>query len=79
MAITAIPGLLQNTPAETNAPAAHPPQPAVNAPADTVQLTVAEHVYQLYTQGQQVSQIAAALNLSVDAVNNYLNISNNAA
>jgi DNA-binding NarL/FixJ family response regulator len=32
-------------------------------------------VYQLYNQGQQVSQIAASLSLPVETVNNYLGIS----
>lgn len=68
----------------SNAPAAPPPQPTANAPsasggADTVQLTVAQRVYQLYNQGQQISQIASALSLSVDSVNSYLNITNTAA
>jgi DNA-binding NarL/FixJ family response regulator len=44
--------------------------------SDTVQLTEAQQVYQLYNQGMQVSQIASSLSLSVAAVNSYLNISN---
>jgi DNA-binding NarL/FixJ family response regulator len=51
------------------APAANP-----NSGADTVQLSVAQQVYQLYNQGQKVSEIASALSLSVAAVNSYLNL-----
>ena len=40
--------------------------------ADTVRLTVAQQVYQLYNQGQAVSQIASHLSLTVSAVNGYL-------
>jgi DNA-binding CsgD family transcriptional regulator len=43
--------------------------------ADTVQLTEAQQVYQLYNQGQRVSQIASSLSLSQAAVNGYLNLS----
>jgi DNA-binding NarL/FixJ family response regulator len=48
-------------------------QPSSNS-ADSVTLTVAEQVYQLYNQGQQVSQIATSLSLPVTTVNNYLGI-----
>jgi len=51
-----------------------PPQQTTNNNAYTVQLSEAQQVYQLYNQGQQVPQIAATLNLSVSAVNNYLGI-----
>jgi DNA-binding NarL/FixJ family response regulator len=50
-------------------------QPVANVEGDTVQFTVSQRVYQLHTQGQRVSQIASALNLSEAAVNSYLNIS----
>jgi DNA-binding NarL/FixJ family response regulator len=50
-------------------------QPVANVEGDTVQLTVSQRIYQLHTQGQRVSQIATALNLSEAAVNSYLNIS----
>jgi len=40
--------------------------------ADTVRLTEAQQVYQLYNQGQAVSQIASNLSLTVSAVNGYL-------
>jgi DNA-binding CsgD family transcriptional regulator len=43
-------------------------------PADTVQLTEVQQVYQLYNQGQRISQIASALDLSIESVNNYLGI-----
>jgi DNA-binding NarL/FixJ family response regulator len=51
-------------------------QPAASSTGYTVQLSEAQQVYQLYNQGQQVSQIAATLNLSVAAVNTYLGIAN---
>ena len=46
-------------------------QPTVSS-ADTVKLTVAQQVDQLYNQGQAVSQIASNLSLTVSAVNGYL-------
>jgi DNA-binding NarL/FixJ family response regulator len=49
-------------------------QPATRG-SDTVQLTEAQQVYQLYNQGYPVTQIASTLSLSVAAVNSYLNIS----
>lgn len=51
-------------------------QPAPAVAADTVQLTEAQQVYQLYNQGQRVSQIATSLNLTQKAVDSYLNLSN---
>jgi DNA-binding NarL/FixJ family response regulator len=56
--------------------AAQAPQPTANIPTDTVHLTEAQQVGQLYNQGHSVPQIAFSLNLSVQAVNSYLNISN---
>jgi DNA-binding NarL/FixJ family response regulator len=50
-------------------------QPVANAGEDTVQLTEAQQVYQLYNQGQRVSQIASSLSLTEAAVNSYLNLS----
>jgi hypothetical protein len=64
--------------AQGNQPAARPPQPAAQRETDTVQLTVAQRVFQLHNQGQQVPQIASTLNLPVAEVNNYLNVSNKA-
>jgi DNA-binding NarL/FixJ family response regulator len=43
--------------------------------ADTVRLSESQQVYQLYNQGQRISQIAANLSLTVSAVNSYLGIS----
>ena len=40
--------------------------------ADSVRLTEAQQVYQLYNQGQAVSQIASNLSLTENAVNGYL-------
>jgi DNA-binding NarL/FixJ family response regulator len=40
--------------------------------ADTVRLTEAQQVYQLYNQGRAVSQIASNLSLTENAVNGYL-------
>jgi DNA-binding CsgD family transcriptional regulator len=42
---------------------------------DTVKLTVAQQVYDLYIQGQTVPQIATGLNLTVELVNSYLGLS----
>jgi len=62
-----------------------PTPPAVNTPTntasadtlpqDTVELSAAQRVYQLYVQGLPVPQIAAQLGLSVAEVNSYLGIS----
>jgi hypothetical protein len=46
-----------------------------NEPTDTVQLTSAQQVYNLYNEGQSVPQIAFSLNLPVPVVNGYLGIS----
>jgi hypothetical protein len=54
--------------------AARNPQPTRNNSGDTVTLTESEHVYQLYNQGQQVSQIATSLSLPIEVVNSYLGI-----
>jgi DNA-binding NarL/FixJ family response regulator len=59
--------------ASNAAPAARP-QPATKAATDTVELTEAQRVYQLYNQGQKVAQIATSLSLSEAAVNGYLNL-----
>jgi DNA-binding NarL/FixJ family response regulator len=65
-------------PAVANAPAkpapAQRPQPTANASADTVRLSETQQVYQLYNQGQAVTQIASNLSLSVSEVNSYLGI-----
>ncbi len=45
-----------------------------NVPADTVTLTEAQQVYNLYNQGQTVPQISSSLSLPVSTVNNYLGI-----
>lgn len=55
-------------------PAQQPPQQPANNGGDTVKLSESQQVIQLYNQGQQVSQIAANLNLSVQEVNTYLGI-----
>jgi DNA-binding NarL/FixJ family response regulator len=60
-----------NSAAQTAQPARATVQPAV-----TVRLSQSQQVYQLYNQGQGVSQIAANLSLSVTAVNSYLGIAN---
>ncbi len=52
------------------------PARATVQPAVTVKLSQSQQVYQLYNQGQRVSQIAANLSLSVTAVNSYLGIAN---
>jgi DNA-binding NarL/FixJ family response regulator len=58
----------------TKAAAAQPARQPANAAADTVQLSESQQVYQLYNQGQAVSQIASSLSITVDAVNSYLGI-----
>jgi DNA-binding NarL/FixJ family response regulator len=55
--------------------AAQPTQPTTNTSADTVRLSESQQVYQLYNQGQRISQIASNLSLTVSAVNSYLGIS----
>ena len=55
---------------------AAPKDQPVFVPPDHVNLTETQQVYQLYNQGQRVSQIASNLSLSVEAVNSYLNIAN---
>jgi DNA-binding NarL/FixJ family response regulator len=76
----ASPGNNNNAAAANPQPAQNPPaaqvQPPVDYNADTVTLTLADQVYQLYNQGQSVSEIALTLRMSVDAVNNYLGITN---
>lgn len=66
--------------ATANAPSndapAQPAQAAANASTDTVKLSEAQQIYQLYNQGQSVSQISTSLSLSVAAVNSDLNLSN---
>ena len=83
MSITATTGLASLEAAAANAPsnaadaqAEQAPAPGADSGEDTVQLTVSQQVYQLYNQGQQVSQIAASLNLTVAAVNSYLSLLN---
>ncbi len=66
-----------------NAPSATASQPPVqqqapqptNTSTDTVTLTEAQQVYNLYNQGQTVPQISSSLSLPVSTVNNYLGIS----
>jgi DNA-binding NarL/FixJ family response regulator len=49
-----------------------PTNQQTSSSADTVRLTEAQRVYQLYNQGQAVSQIASNLSLTENAVNGYL-------
>lgn len=79
MGITATPSV-GTAAAAANAAGLHPPgarqtPPPANPTTDTVQLTEAERVYQLYNQGQQVPQIASSLSLTAAAVNSYLSLS----
>jgi DNA-binding NarL/FixJ family response regulator len=64
-----------NSPTNTPAPqqVQQVQQPVGNS-GDTVTLTEAQQVYNLYDQGQSVSQIATSLSLTVSMVNNYLGI-----
>jgi DNA-binding NarL/FixJ family response regulator len=61
--------------ASLNQAPASRPQPAANTATDTVRLTEAQQVDQLYNQGQRVSQIASNLSLTEAAVNSYLDLS----
>jgi DNA-binding NarL/FixJ family response regulator len=64
-----------NSPSNTAAqPVQQQVQQAVNNSGDSVTLTEAQQVYNLYNQGQTVPQIATSLSLSVSMVNNYLGI-----
>lgn len=66
-----------NSSSTSAAPPRNQQQPIQTANnSDTVRLTEAQQVDQLYTQGQPVSQIAANLSLTVSAVNSYLGINN---
>jgi len=58
--------------------AAAQPTQQTQPQADTVRLSESQQVYQLYNQGQRISQIAANLSLTVSAVNSYLGISDTA-
>lgn len=51
------------------------PLPPVTHEKDVVELAESQQVYQLYNQGQRISDIATTLRLSVEAVNSYLGIS----
>jgi DNA-binding NarL/FixJ family response regulator len=84
MGITAIPSAAAAPAPSDGRPALNPPtpqpqQPPANQPSDTITLTAAQQVYQLYNQGQQVPQIAGTLNLSVAAVNSYLGLSDSSS
>jgi DNA-binding NarL/FixJ family response regulator len=72
----ATPNAAPSSGAAQNARAAQPVQQSAARQTDTVTLTEAQQVYQLYNQGQQVPQIATNLRLSVSAVDNYLGINN---
>jgi DNA-binding NarL/FixJ family response regulator len=62
-----------NSPSTSTAQRVQQPtnQPTASS-AGTVRLTEAQQVYQLYNQGQAVSQIASNLSLTENAVNGYL-------
>jgi DNA-binding NarL/FixJ family response regulator len=53
-----------------------PKTPPVFVPPDHVNLSETQQVYQLYNQGRSTAQIAANLNMTVEAVNSYLFIAN---
>ncbi len=60
----------------TSAAAAPKPQAVTTNQSDTVQLSEALQVEQLYNHGQTVPQIESSLNLSAQAVDSYLHITN---
>jgi DNA-binding NarL/FixJ family response regulator len=78
LSISSVPAAVVATAANSGAAAAPAPQkvqqPVQSAGSDTVTLTAAQQVFQLYNQGQTVTQIASSLSLSVSLVNNYLGI-----
>lgn len=80
LSISSVPTTAAATAANSGAAAAPQPvpqkvqQPARTASADSVTLTAAQQVFQLYNQGQTVTQIATSLSLSVSLVNNHLGI-----
>jgi DNA-binding NarL/FixJ family response regulator len=57
----------------TSAATRNPPS-TTNDSGDTVKLSESQQIYQLYNQGQRVSQIATSLSVPVATVNNYLGI-----
>lgn len=59
----------------SSARSAAAPTQQVQAQADTVRLSESQQVYQLYNQGQGISEIASNLSITVSAVNSYLGIS----
>jgi hypothetical protein len=65
--------------AAANQPSAAAPrataQPTTNNQQDTVKLSSAQQVEQLYNQGQSVPQISTSLSLAQNVVNLYLGIS----
>jgi len=71
-ALSVAPAAANVTPAPAQQAAAQP----VNNSGDTVKLTEAQQVFDLYTQGQSVPEIATNLELTVSAVNSYLGLSN---
>ena len=79
---SSIPSLLSTAsfapaPGASNAAAAlntQPVQQNTNVSADTVTLTEAQQVFNLYNAGQTVPEIATSLSLPVTMVNNYLGI-----
>jgi DNA-binding NarL/FixJ family response regulator len=78
LSISSVPTTAAVTAANSGAAATPAPQkvqqPVRTATADAVTLTAAQQVFQLYNQGNTVTQIATSLSLSVDLVNNYLGI-----
>jgi DNA-binding NarL/FixJ family response regulator len=77
MSVPSIPNFVSDAASSTANTTANPrpaaPQAAIST--DSVQLTEAQQVYQLYMQGQLVSQIALTLGLPEAVVNSYLNLS----
>jgi DNA-binding NarL/FixJ family response regulator len=76
MSVTSIPSFVSDVASTpSNAKPAAPQSPPADTNTDSVQLTEAQQVYQLYIQGQPVSEIALNLGLPEAVVNNYLNLS----
>lgn len=73
-AVPSAPVAAQSSSAETAAAPRSPSTAGGNE--DVVNLSANQQIHQLHQQGQRVDQIAFSLNLTVEAVNSYLGITN---
>jgi DNA-binding NarL/FixJ family response regulator len=76
ISISSIPTTVESGPKSAAASVPGPKAlPPVTHEKDVVELAESQQVYQLYNQGEKISDIATSLRLSVEAVNSYLGIS----